>query len=94
MCCISKSKERRSNLNDLLKKIYEDVLVNEEEVKQKRKEMDETVKKCIQPYMVVLSKEEQEELSHLLFSTSYTAEKVGFEIGIWFMFQLLSFDKA
>lgn len=92
MCCISKSKERRSNLNELLRKIYEDVLVNEEEVKHKRKEMDDTVKNYIRPYKEVLSKEEQEELSHLLFSTCYTAEKVGFEIGIRFMFQLLSFD--
>ena len=77
-------------MSDLLKKIYEDVLVNEDEVKELRKEIDEAVKNCVLPYKVVLSGREQEELSHLLFSTSYTAEKVGFEIGVWFMFKLLS----
>lgn len=81
-------------MSDLLKKIYEDVLVNEGEVKELRKEIDEAVKNCILPYKVVLSDSEQEELTHLLFSTSYTAEKVGFEIGIWFMFKLLSSKKA
>lgn len=77
-------------MNNLLEKIYEDVLVNEDEVKEMRKEIDNAVKDCVLPYKVALSENEQEELTHLLFSTSYTAEKVGFEIGIWFMFKLLS----
>ncbi len=77
-------------MNNLLEKIYEDVLVNEDEVKEMRKEIDGAVKNCVLLYKVVLSNDEQEELSHLLFSTSYKAEKIGFEIGVWFMFKLLS----
>lgn len=78
---------------DLRKKIYEDVLVNEAKVKELRKVIDEKVKEVVQPYTAVLTEAEQEELTHLLFSTSYVAEKAGFEAGIWFMFQLLISDK-
>lgn len=78
---------------DLLKKIYEEVLVNETKVKELRMVVDEKVKAVVQPYTVALTEEEQEELTHLLFSTSYVAEKAGFEVGVWFMFQLLTSDK-
>ena len=75
-------------MNAILEKIYEDVLVNEDEAKILRKSIDEFVKKCVANYAKALSLEEQEELSCLLFASCYTAEKVGFEIGVWFMFQL------
>lgn len=80
-------------MSNILEKIYEDVLVNEEEVKDLRKNIDEFVKNCIGNHKQMLSLNEQEELSHLLFASSYTAEKVGFQIGVWFMFQLLTLEK-
>lgn len=56
---------------------------------RQRKEIDEAVKKCIPAYATVLPVKEQAELSHLFFSTSYIAEKVGFEVDVWFMSNLL-----
>lgn len=80
-------------MKELLEKIYEDVLINEDEVKELRKEIDETVKQKVLPYKEKLTNEEIEELSHLLFSSNYIAEKVGFEVGIWFMLHLISSKK-
>ena len=80
-------------MNQLLKKIYENVLVYEESTQKITKEVDETIKAIMESYQNQLAYEEQEKLQDLLSSVALTATQAGIELGIQFLFQLLSQSK-
>ena len=76
-------------MKDLLKKIYNAVLVYEKEVINSSKVVDEEIAQLIKPYEDKLSKNELEELYNLLYSTSLTAQQTGFELGVRLTIKML-----
>lgn len=77
-------------MNDLLKKIYEDVLMYENDVVQTNRKADEEINRLIEPYREHLSKSERDSLNELLSTTILIAEHAGFENGVRFAIEFLS----
>lgn len=76
-------------MNELLKKIYNNVLVYEEQVTKISKAVDDEINNLIEPHQNKLSAIELEELKDLLSSTALVAEQTGFEIGMRFAIKLI-----
>lgn len=76
-------------MNELLKKIYNNVLVYEEQVTKISKAVDDEINNLIEPHQTKLSATELEELKDLLSSTALVAEQTGFEIGMRFAIKLI-----
>lgn len=77
-------------MNDLLRKIYNNVLIYEDDVIKATKTVDDDINLLIEPYKDHLSSTELEELKNLLSSTALTAELTGFEIGVRFVIQMIT----
>lgn len=76
-------------MNDLLKKIYSEILIYEEDIISINKSTDEKVAELTAPYQQKLSDDEMEQLKSLLYAISLSAEQTGFEVGVRFAVQLL-----
>lgn len=76
-------------MNELIQKIYNNVLVHEEQVTKISKVVDDEINNLIEPYQTKLSSTELEELKDLLSSTALVAEQTGFEIGMRFAIKLI-----
>lgn len=74
---------------DLLKKIYEDTLVYEQDVAKTNIQADKEIDQLIEPYIKQLTTEEFEKLYTLISETTYIAELAGFENGVKFTVKLL-----
>lgn len=77
-------------MEDLLKKIFDQVLMNEKETVKCNKVVDDKVEKVAESYKDKLSEEDLEKLKDDLFSVSLLAEQTGFELGVKFLFQLMN----
>jgi len=75
-------------LNALLKKIYENVLIDEEYSLKLRKQIDDDVGLRVLKYRELLDDDEFETLKSDIFASCYVAELVGFEMGVRFMKRL------
>lgn len=76
-------------MNNLLKKIYNDVLVYESDIVKINKHVDEEINQLVKPYTKQLSDKEMEKLNDLLSVAVMTAEQAGFENGVRFAVKLL-----
>lgn len=76
-------------MKDLLKKIYNDVLVYESDVVKINLQVDEEINQLVEPYKKQLSDEETEKLKEMLSIVGLTAEQAGFENGVRFAVKLL-----
>lgn len=76
-------------MKDLLKKIYNDVLVYESDVVKINLQVDEEINQLVEPYTKQLSDEETEKLKEMLSIVGLTAEQAGFENGVRFAVKLL-----
>ena len=76
-------------MNELLKKIYKEVLVYEHDVVKTNKQADEEIRQLIEPYTKKLSDGEQATLNDLLSMAVLTAEQAGFENGVRFAVKFL-----
>lgn len=76
-------------MNDLLKKIYNDVLVYERDVIKTNRQADEEINQFAEQYKKRLSDEELDKLNDLLSMAVLTAEQAGFENGVRFAVKLL-----
>lgn len=76
-------------MNELLKKIYDNVLVYEHDVIRTNRQIDDEINQLIEPYTKQLSYEETEQLKEMLSIVSLTAEHAGFENGVRFAVKLL-----
>ena len=76
-------------MNDLLKKIYSEILIYEEDIISINKSTDEKVAELTAPYQQKLSDDEMEQLKSLLYAISLSAEQTGFEVGVRFAVQQL-----
>ena len=76
-------------MKDLLKKIYNDVLVYESDIVKINKHVDEEINQLVKPYTKQLSDKEMEKLNDLLSVAVMTAEQAGFDNGVRFAVKLL-----
>lgn len=76
-------------MKDLLKKIYNDVLVYESDVVKINKQVDEEINRLVKPYTKQISDNEMEKLKEMLSMAVLTAEQAGFENGVRFAVKLL-----
>ena len=76
-------------MNDLLKKIYNNVLVYEHDVVKTNRQADEEIHQLVAPYTKQLSNEETEKLNDLLSMAVLTAKQAGFENGVRFAVKFL-----
>ena len=75
-------------MSELLKKIYENVLMDEEHTLTLRKNIDEDVFMRLHRYQGLLDDVTYENLKSDFFASCYVAEHVGFEMGVKFMKRL------
>ena len=76
-------------MKELLMKIYNSVLVYEDDVINVSKVVDDEINLLVEPYQTRLSDDELETLKDLLSSTALTAEQTGFEVGMRFAIKLI-----
>ena len=76
-------------MNNLLKKIYDDVLVYEQDVARINIQADREIDQLIKPYAEQLNADEFEKLDDLLSETTYIAQQAGFENGVRFAVKLM-----
>lgn len=76
-------------MNELLKKIYNDVLVYEHDVVKTNRQIDEEINQFVEPYTKQVSDDEMEKLKEMLSMVGLTAEQTGFENGVRFAVKLL-----
>lgn len=69
-------------MSDLLQKIYEQAIQDEDIAVAMGRRVDEWVKSLTVPYREVLDDDQMELLQNLLFSTAIRAEEEGFQLGI------------
>lgn len=74
---------------ELLKKIYDEVLVYEKDIVNRNKNVDKTVKEWLKPYQKILSDHDYNEFSEMIFSVVSMAEQTGFENGVRFAVKML-----
>ena len=75
-------------MKELLQKIYEEILVYEEDIARENMEADEKIRKLFTPYIKQMPEEEAEKWNDLLAVAVLTAEKTGFKNGMSFAFRL------
>lgn len=80
-------------MNELLRKIYNDVLVYEHDVVKINKQVDKEINQFIEPYKKQLQDNELEKLNDLLSTVTLTAEQAGFENGVRFIVKLPDYEK-
>lgn len=76
-------------MNDLLKKIYNNVLVYEKDTILLNTEIDNEINMLIKPYADTLNTDEIEQYKNILSSIALTAEQTGFELGVRFILSIL-----
>lgn len=76
-------------MNDLLKKIYNNVLVYEHDVVKTNLQVDKKINQQVEPYTSQSSDEDMEKLNDLLSMAVLTAEQAGFENGVRFAVKFL-----
>ena len=76
-------------MNELLKKIYNEILVYEKDIIATNKVVDNTVYELIKSYHQNLTAKEYDELKQLIFSAVSIAEQAGFENGVRFSIKIM-----
>lgn len=78
------------SMDNLYGKIFDYVMVNEKETIKCCKAVDGEVLRIMDKFQNKLNEDELEGLKDDLFSVSLVAEKVGFELGIKFLFKMMN----
>lgn len=81
-------------MNNLQKKIYETVLLEESQTTLLRKQIDKDVARRIATYQRGMNSADSERLKADFYASCYIAELTGFEIGIHFMKRLWGEDSC
>lgn len=76
-------------MTELLMKIYDDVLVYEQDVVKINIQADKEVSELIEPYARKLNADDYNKLDELISETMYIAEHAGFENGVRLTLKLL-----
>lgn len=78
-------------MNKLFKKIYQEVLVYEEDIVKGNHQVDKLLNDLTEPYKEQSTDDELEKLKELLSIMALTAEQTGFENGVKFTLKMLFF---
>ena len=76
-------------MDDLLSKIYKDILVYDKDTVQLNKAMNEEVLSLLVEYKEQLTNVEQDTAKEILYAVVPIAEQTGFKIGMRFAWKLL-----
>jgi len=76
-------------MNELLKKIYEQVISNEEETIKAGKRVDEWINKLTENYTNQLNSNDMEILKDLMYSVALKAQQEGFQLGMQFTIKIM-----
>lgn len=76
-------------MNDILKKIYNEILVYEKDIATTNQKADKAICKLLKTYQKNLTDDEYEKIKELVFSITSIAEQAGFENGIRFTIKLI-----
>lgn len=76
-------------MNKLFKKIYQEVLVYEEDIVKGNHQVDKLLNDLTEPYKEQSTDDELEKLKELLSIMALTAEQTGFENGVKFTLKML-----
>ncbi len=76
-------------MNDLLKKIYSEILIYEKDIITTNQKADEAIYKLLKTYQKSLTDDEYEKIKEITFSVTSIAEQAGFENGIRFTIKLI-----
>lgn len=76
-------------MNKLFKKIYQEVLVYEEDIVKGNRQVDKLLNDLTEPYKEQSTDDELEKLKELLSIMALTAEQTGFENGVKFTLKML-----
>ena len=78
-------------MNDnLLKKIFDDVIAYEEEAVRIRSGIEDEVKKLMNPYVSKMDGKEREAFEDMCYDISYFAELGGFRLGMKYAVKILT----
>ena len=78
-------------MNDnLLKKIFDDVICYEEEAMEIRRSIEDEVKRLITPYVSKMDEKEKESFEDMCYDISYYAELGGFRLGLKYAVKILT----
>lgn len=78
-------------MNDnLLKKIFDDVVCYEEEAIEIRNSIEDEVKKLMTPYVSEIDDKEKEAFEDMCYDISYYAELGGFRLGMKYAVKILA----
>ncbi len=76
-------------MNELFRKIYDEVISREPDALEARKRIEMKVQTLVEPYQDRLTDSEMETLKDLMYSIAPTAEQEGVQLGIQFAFKIL-----
>ena len=76
-------------MDDLLNKIYKDILVYDKDTIQLNKAMNEEVLSLLDEYKEQLTNVEQDTAKEILYAVVPIAEQTGFKVGMRFAWKLL-----
>lgn len=76
-------------MNELLKKIYEEVIYYEKDMFEAEKQIDTQINQLIEPYTNELTENDMELIKTLMYQTSLIAEQKGFLLGMKYMLKML-----
>lgn len=79
-------------MNNIFKKIYNNVLVYEKETIKLNTKIDSEINELVTPYTNKLSDDELEQLKNALSSIALTSEQIGLELGVKFILNMLYSD--
>lgn len=76
-------------MNELLKKIYNEILVYEKDTVTTNQEADKAIYNLLKTYQKILTDDEYEKLKEIVFSVTSITEQAGFENGMRFAINVL-----
>lgn len=76
-------------MDELLKRIYDEILVYEDDIAKENTKADKIISRLITPYIEQVSAEEAEKLDDLLSMAVQIAEQTGFKNGMRFAVKLI-----
>ena len=69
-------------MNELLRKLYDDVISNEDDTLKVGNRLDAEVKELVEPYTNCFSEDDMETIKNLMYSILLTGEQEGFHLGV------------
>ncbi len=76
-------------MNELLKKIYDNIIRYEKDAVEMDWRIEEEIKHLIQPYQNKLTADKLETLKDLLYGAALPAEREGFMLGVQYTLKIL-----